>query len=122
MSYFMQGSSPLDKYDMKTAQNALQMLLIDRSNEFRELAHGIGYPTTTKTWEIFILNFCLDYNDCFKAWTDKDTTSDHNQVHKCMTQMRQIARGKSSMIEVTKLQNLAYTIAEEFKSVYNRLK
>lgn len=118
----MQGSSALDKYDAKTAEKALQMLLVDRSNEFRELSIGIGYPTTTKTWEIFVLNFCLDYSDCFKAWSDKDTPSDHNQVHKCMTQMRQIARGKSSMIEVTKLQNLAYTIAEEFKSVYHRLK
>lgn len=118
----MQGSSPLDNYDEKIAQQSLQMLLIDRSNEFRELAHGIGYPITTKNWEITVLNFCLDYNDCFKAWSDKDAAPDHTKVHKCMTQMRQIAMGKSNMIEVTKLQNLAYTIAEEFKSVYNRLK
>ena len=118
----MQGSSPLDKYDAVIAKKSLEMLLIDRSNEFRELAHGMGYPTNTKDWETIILNFCLDFDDCFKVWSDKETTSDHNQVHKCMTQMRQIARGKSSMVEVTKLQNLAYTLAEEFKSVYKRLK
>ena len=118
----MQGSSPLDNYNDAIAKKSLKMLLIDRSNEFRELAHGMGYPTNTKDWETIILNFCLDFDDCFKVWSDKDTTSDHNQVHKCMTQMRQIARGKSSMVEVTKLQNLAYTLAEEFKSIYNRLK
>ena len=46
----MQGSSALDKFDLKKAQKALQMLLIDRSNEFRILAQGIGYPTNTKDW------------------------------------------------------------------------
>jgi len=118
----MQGSSALDNYDEVIAKKSLEMLLIDRTNEFRELARGIGYPSNTKNWETIVLNFCLDFNDCFKVWSDKDTTSDHNQVHRCMTQMRQIARGKSSMVEVTTLQNLAYTLAEEFKSIYHRLK
>ena len=118
----MQGSSALDNYDAVIAKKSLNMLLIDRSNELRELAHGMGYPTNTKDWETIILNFCLDFNDCFKVWSDKTAPSDHNTVHKCMTQMRQIAMGKSSMVEVTKLQNLAYTLAEEFKSIYNRLK
>ena len=118
----MQGSSPLDHYDVTIAKKSLQMLLIDRSNEFRELCHGMGYPTNTKDWETIILNFCLDFNDCFKMWSDTSIQPDHNQVHKCMTQMRQIAMGKSNMVEVTKLQNIAYTLAEEFKSIYNRLK
>ena len=118
----MQGSSALDSYNHVIAKKSLQMLLIDRSNEFRELSHGMGYPTNTKDWEIIILNFCLDFNDCFKVWSNQNDTPDHNQVHKCMTQMRQIAMGKSNMIEVTKLQNLAYTLAEEFKSIYNRLR
>lgn len=118
----MQGSSALDNYDAVIAKKSLDMLLIDRGNEFRDLSHGIGYPTNAKDWETIVLNFCLDFNDCFKAWSDKDTTSNHNQVHKCMTQMRQIARGKSSVVEVTKLQNIAYTLAKEFKSIYKRLK
>ena len=117
----MQGSSPLGNYDKKSAEKALKMLLVDRSNEFRELAHGIGYPTTTKYWEKIVLNFCLDFNDCFKVWSDIDTPSDHNQIHKCMTQMRQMARNKSNMTEVTNLQNIAYAIAEDFKSIYKRL-
>lgn len=120
--FHMQGSSALDNYDTAIAKKSLQMLLIDRSNEFRELAHGMGYPTNTKDWEVIILNFCLDFNDCFKVWSNQNNTPDHNQVHKCMTQMRQIAMGKTNMVEVTKLQNIAYTLAEEFKSIYNRLK
>lgn len=117
----MQGSSALDNYDSKKADKALKMLLIDRSNEFRELAHGIGYPITGKNWELIMLNFCLDYNDCFNSWTDKNTAADHMQVHKCNTMMRQIGLGKTNMTEVTHLQNVAYRIAEDFKSIYKRI-
>ncbi|OLB90390.1 MAG: hypothetical protein AUH25_04970 [Thaumarchaeota archaeon 13_1_40CM_38_12] len=115
----MQGSSALDKFDLKKAQKALQMLLIDRSNEFRILAQGIGYPTNTRDWELIVLNFCLDYIDCFHAWSS-DNPPDHYQIHKCMTHMRQLGRGKSNMTEVTHLQNTAYLIAEDFKAIYKR--
>lgn len=117
----MHGSSALDNYDLKKAEKALKMLLIDRSNEFRELANGIGYPAHSKNWELIILNFCLDFSDCFKTWSDKGTPSDHMQVHKCNTMMRQIALGKPNMTEVTKLQNVAYRIAEDFKAIYKRI-
>lgn len=117
----MQGSSALDNYDPKKAQKALKMLLIDKSNEFRELAKGIGYPTNTNDWELIILNFCLDFDDCFKAWSNKHNASDHMQVHKCNTMMRQIGLGKTNMTEVTHLQNIAYTIAEDFQAIYKRI-
>lgn len=117
----MQGSSALDGYDRKNADKALKMLYADKSNEFRELAEAIGYPATKKDWEKVILNFCLDFDDCFKAWSDEHTSSEHNKVHKCMTMMRQIARGKTNMTEVTKLQTIAYRIAEDFKSIYKRM-
>lgn len=117
----MQSQRPLAKYDSQKTVKAIRMLLTDRSNEFREVAYGIGYPTTTKGWEEFVLNFCLDFSDCFKAWSDSTIPPDHHQIHKCMTQMRQIANGKTNMIEVTKIQNVAYTIAEEFKHIYNRI-
>jgi len=116
----MQGSSAIDKYDLKKAHQALKMLLIDRSNEFRVLAQGIGYPTNAKDWELIVLNFCLDFVECFNAWSGENPP-DHNQIHKCMTQMRQIARGKSNMTEVTHLQNIAYLLAEDFKSIYKRM-
>jgi hypothetical protein len=35
--------------------------------------------------------------------------------------MRQIARGKPNMTEVTHLENTAYLIAEDFKSIYKRM-
>lgn len=117
----MQGSSALDAYDRKKAENALKMLYADKSNEFRELALATGYPVGKKDWEKIILNFCLDFDDCFKAWSDENTSSEHNKVHKCMTMMRQIARGKSNMTEVAKLQTVAYRIAEDFKSIYKRI-
>jgi hypothetical protein len=116
----MQGSSALDKYDLKKAQKSLQMLLIDRSNEFLILAKGIGYPANTKDWELIILNFCLDYIESFHAMS-ADEQPDHNQIHKCMTQFRQMARGKTSMTEVTHLQNTSYLIAEDFKAIYKRM-
>ncbi len=118
----MQGSNALDSYDAKNAEKSLKMLLNDKSNEFRELAHGIGYPTSNKDWELIILNFCLDFSDCFKAWSNKDVNADHMQVHKCNTMMRQIGLGKSNMTEVTHLENIAYRIAEDFKSIYKRIK
>ena len=43
------------------------------------------------------------------------------QVHKCNTMMRQIGLGKTNMTEVTHLENIAYRIAEDFKSIYKRI-
>jgi len=117
----VKGSSALDNYDRKKAEKALTMLYADKSHEFRELADATGYPVGGKDWEKIILNFCLDFDDCFKAWSDESTPSDHNKVHKCMTMMRQLARGKPNMTEVTKLQTIAYRIAEDFKSIYKRI-
>lgn len=115
----------LNGYDPKKAKESLDMLLIDRTNEFKELAGGMGIPTTSNNWEQIILKYCLDFNDCFYVITSKDGPGDgtegHNKIHQCMTLIRQIARGKTNMIEITHLQNLAYTLAEEFKTIYKRL-
>ncbi|MDG7049812.1 MAG: hypothetical protein JRZ94_01255 [Nitrososphaerota archaeon] len=117
----------LHGYDPKKARESLDMLLIDRGNEFKELANGMKIPTTSKNWEENILKFCLDFNVCFydvitKVEGPNDTTEDnHNKIHQCMTLIRQLARGKTNMIEITHMQNLAYTLAEEFKSIYKRL-
>lgn len=117
----------LDGYEPKKARESLDMLLIDRGNEFKELANGMRIPTTSKSWEEIILKFCLDFNMCFyevitKMEGPNDSTQDnHNKIHQCMTLIRQLARGKTSMIEITHMQNLAYTLAEEFKAIYKRL-
>lgn len=103
------------------SDKALRMLLVDKSNEFRELANGIGYPTTSENWELTILNFSLDFSHSFAMWSDLGMSCDHNAVHKSMTQMRQLARGKTNMTEVTKLQNIAFRIAEDFKLICMRI-
>ena len=116
----------LEGFESKKAKESLELLLETRQNEFKELSKGMGIPTTAKDWEHIILQFCLEFNECFRVLTivdgPNDSTEDsHNRIHQCMTLLRQIARGKSSMIEITHLQNLAYTLAEEFKTVYMRL-
>ena len=116
----------LDGYEPKKAKESLTVLLVDRRNEFKELAVGMGIPTTSKNWEQTILKFCLDFNECFYVITrpegPNDQTEDsHNKIHRCMTLIRQIGRGKKSMTELTHLQNAAYTLGEEFKTIYKRL-
>ena len=115
----------LKEFESKKAKESLDMLLIDRANEFKELAGGMGIPTSSSNWEQTILKFCLDFNDCFYTMTKiespNETEDTHNKIHQCLTLMRQIARGRPNMIEFTHLQNLAYTLAEEFKTIYKRL-
>lgn len=113
-------------FEENRARRALELLLRDRKNEFRELADATSFPRTTKAWEEVILKFCLDFDECFKALTEikspyDSDTADHNQIHKCMTLMRQIAKGKKTMNEISHIQNITYTIAQEFKSVYKRI-
>lgn len=106
-------------YELFRTRTSLQMLLIDRQNEFRELANAIGYSTNYNRWEEFILRFSLEFDDCFKMWSTDE--NDHGKIHKAMTLMRQISYGKSNMNEVTKLQNIAYRIANDFKIIYEKL-
>lgn len=110
------------EYEPSKVKYALDRLLINRSNEFREIAHTLGYPIVNEGWEEFILRFCLEFDDCFRMWSDQEDHSDHNRVHKCMTMMRQISIGKPNMTEVIKIQNATYRIAEDFKILYHRLK
>jgi 5,10-methenyltetrahydromethanopterin hydrogenase len=107
--------------DEKIMQKSLELLLTDRNNEFKELANIIGIPKTASRWECIILKFCLDYRDCFVAWSEADKDLDHNMVHKSMTLIRQLAKGRKNMTELAHWENLAYTLAEEYSEVYKRL-
>ena len=107
-------------FDDKVSKTALDMLLIDRKNEFRELANVIGIPRTAPNWEKIILKFCLDLDDCFKSWSNVKWDGDHNTIHKSMTLIRQLAKGRSTMNELVHLLNIGYTLAQEFKAVYKR--
>ena len=54
-------------------------------------------------------------------WSEKYNLVDHNKINKCMTIMRQIGQGSSNIVQVTKLQNMAYRIAKDFNVMHNRL-
>ncbi len=112
-----------EEADIKTA---LDRLLIDRRNEFRELAEAIFWnaPSTmdlVKGKEEFILNFCLDVNEAFKSWSG-ETETDAASPMMTLTILRQISHAKTSMTQVAHLLNMAYSIAKEFEEIYKRLR
>ena len=107
-------------YDEKIVRDTLDLLLRDRRNEFRELAEAMKIPRTSEEWEVIVLRFCLDFEDCFKTWSD-DVEPDTVKSTKCMTIMREISRGKKHIHEIIHLQNIAYTIYIEFHQIYNRI-
>jgi hypothetical protein len=106
-------------YDEKKVRDTLDLLLRDRKNEFRELAEVMKIPRTSEDWEVIILKFCLDFEECFKIWTDEDKP-DPIKNRKCMTIMREISKGKKHIHEINHLQNIAYTIYIEFHQIYKR--
>ena len=109
----------IDGFDEKRVRETLNLMLRDRRNEFRELAESMRIPTTTDDWEVIILKFCLDFEDCFKIWTDSEEPTSVKNT-KCMTIMREIARGKKHFSEIINLENIAQTIYTEFHQTYKR--
>ena len=106
----------------KTTQ-ALDMLLVDRKNEFRELSNMVlpkSLSEPIKNWEQFVMNFCLDVNDAFKTWSG-DSELNQNSPQKALTILRQLSHDKTSMTQLSHLLNISYDLAEEFKEIYRRL-
>ncbi|GBL41786.1 hypothetical protein LBMAG54_13310 [Nitrosopumilaceae archaeon] len=111
--------------DDEKIKQALEMLLIDRGNEFRELSNVLlRVPKSMapiSNSEQFILNFCLDVNEAFKTWSgEMELLIDSPQ--RALIILRQLSRDKTKMNELVHLLNLSYTLAEEFKEIYRRLK
>ena len=111
--------------DDEKIKQALEMLLIDRGNEFRELSNVLlrapKSMTPISNSEQFILNFCLDVNEAFKTWSgEMELLIDSPQ--RALIILRQLSRDKTKMNELVHLLNLSYTLAEEFKEIYRRLK
>ena len=104
-------------------KQALDMLLVDRKNEFRELSTMILPKTLSepiKNWEQFVMNFCLDVNDAFKTWSGQ---SELNQTspQKALTILRQLSMNKTAMTQLAHLLNISYDLADQFKEIYRRL-
>ena len=110
----------IGEYDKKVVRNTLDLLLRDRRNEFSELAEVMKIPRTSEDWEMIVLKFCLDFEECFKTWTG-DIEPDAIKNTKCMTIMREISRGKKHMHEIMHLQDIAYSICVEFHQIYKRI-
>jgi len=110
--------------DAKIKQ-ALDMLLVDRKNEFRELSDVLLRTPKSFTpipdYEFFILNFCLEVNDAFKTWSGEKSLS-ITSPQKALTILRQLSRDKTTMNQLAHLLNISYTLADEFKEIYRRLK
>ena len=105
-------------------KKALDMLLIDRRNEFQELSEVLlktsKFMEQIPNFEQFILNFCLDVNEAFKTWSGQMDLS-INSPQKALTILRQLSRDKNTMNQLAHLLNLSYTLADEFKEIYRRL-
>ena len=104
-------------------KQALDMLLVDRKNEFRELSNMIMPKTLSepiKNWEQFVMNFCLDVNEAFKTWSG-DMELNPNSPQKALTILRQLSRDKISMTQLSHLLNISFDLAEEFKEIYRRI-
>jgi hypothetical protein len=104
-------------------KQALDMLLVDRKNEFRELSTMILPKTLSepiKNWEQFVMNFCLDVNDAFKTWSGQ---SELNQTspQKALTILRQLSMNKTAMTQLAHLLNISYDLADQFKEIYRGL-
>jgi hypothetical protein len=109
----------IEGYDPERAKKALDLLLRDRKNEFEEIAQSMRIPTNSEEWEIIILKFCLDFEQCFDIWTGTEEPN-QTKTYKCMTVMREIAKGKKTVTEISHLQNVAYNLYKEFHNIYQR--
>ncbi len=112
------------EYKPEKIQQALDMLYVDRVIEFRELSLVLLTEKALQSmphWKEFVLNFCMDVEEAFKTWSG---TSDLtvNSPQKALTLLRQLARGKTSMNQLTHVLNLSCTISIEFKELYKRLR
>jgi len=112
-------------FEPARSKEALEMLLTDRKNEFRELAEPLFalVPESKgpiKNWEEFILNFCFEVDVAFKTWSGEKELIP-NSALKALNILRQLSRDKKSMNQVTHLLNIAFNIAEEFKIIYRRI-
>ena len=113
-----------DVYDPEKIGQALEMLYIDRKNEFRELSHVLLSEKALKSmpnWKEFVLNFSLDVEDAFNTWSGQSPLV-IGSPQKALTLLRQLGHDKTSMNQLAHLLNLSYNISCEFKEIYRRLK
>lgn len=112
-----------EEYRPEKIQQSLDMLYLDRKNEFRELSRVLLNEKALNAmpnWKEFVLNFSLDVEDAFKTWSGQSPLSSRSP-QKTLTLLRQLGRDKTSMNQLAHLLNLSYNISCEFKEIYRRL-
>ena len=113
-----------EEYDAEKIHQVLEMLYMDRKNEFRELSQVLLSEKAVKAiphWKEFVLNFCLDVEEAFKTWSGQSPLLP-SSPQKALTLLRQLAHDKTSMNQLAHLLNLSCNISIEFKEIYRRLK
>ena len=111
-------------YDPDKSAKALDVLLVNRHQEFRALAQVIfarlppGFGPVND-WEVFVLNFTLDVTEQFKVWCNETPVNAHSAI-KALTILRQVGSPRTTMNHITHMLNISYMIAEEFKVIYRR--
>ena len=113
-----------EQYNQEKIYQALDILYVDRKNQFRELSQVILSEKAIKNmpgWKEFILNFCLDVEKSFRVWTGEDSLST-SSPQKALTLLRQLGNDRISMNHLTHLLNISYNISLEFKEIYKGLK
>jgi len=111
------------QYTEEKINHALDMLYIDRKNEFRELSLVLLNEKALQSmnnWKEFVLNFSLDVEDAFDTWSGQISLS-VNSPQKALTILRQLAHNKTSMNQLAHLLNMSYNLSVEFKVIYKRL-
>lgn len=113
-----------EEYEEEKVRQALDMLLIDRINEFRELAVVLlkdPRHLAMECWEEFVLNFCLGVEEAFQTWSGQKSLS-ASSPQKALTILRQLSRDMTSMNQLAHLLNISCNLSIEFKEIYRRLK
>ena len=112
-----------EEYTEEKIKQALEILYVDRENEFRELSEVLltEKAKSMPNWKEFVLNFCLDVGDSFKTWTGQKPQS-ATSPQKALTLLKQLGKNRTSMNQLTHLQNISYNLSSEFKEIYKRLK
>ncbi|HSG83745.1 MAG: hypothetical protein ACE5RS_06375 [Nitrosopumilus sp.] len=110
----------IDGFDAGKVRETLNVMLRDKGHEFQELAKTLNIPQTSDDWQVIVLKFCLDFEDCLNIWTDSEEPNSIKNT-KCMTIMREIAKGKKNFSEIINMQNVAQTLFSEFHQTYKRI-
>ncbi|MDO7696743.1 MAG: hypothetical protein MUP88_00340 [Nitrosopumilus sp.] len=113
-----------EEYSQEKIHEALDMMFVDRKNQFRELSQVLlpeNTSNTMPTWKEFILNFSLDVESAFETWSGESPLS-VNSPQKALTILRQLSRDGASLNLLVHRLNMSYNLSTEFKSIYKRLK